>query len=131
MNVKMNGNLYEAEWLDHVYVYPIAADAGTSIGSAMAYQYNVNGSLRNKPIKNVYLGNSFSDNDIEQIVSKCKLAYSKPENLEAEIAKEIADGKIVGWFQMGMEAGQRALGARSILADPRTITLKRYCKCSY
>jgi len=121
MNVKMNGNLYEAEWLDHVYVYPIAADAGTSIGSAMAYQYNVNGSLENKPIKNVYLGNSFSDNDIEQIVSKCKLAYTKPENLEAEIAKEIFDGKIIGWFQIGMEAGQRALGARSILADPRTI----------
>lgn len=122
MNVKMNGKLYESEWLDNVYVYPIAADAGTSIGSAMAYQYNVNGSLENKPIKNVYLGNSFSDDEIEQVVSKCKLIYSKPENLEAEIAKEIADGKIVGWFQMGMEGGQRALGARSILADPRTTT---------
>ncbi|HMG67350.1 MAG TPA: carbamoyltransferase C-terminal domain-containing protein, partial [Chitinophagaceae bacterium] len=120
MNVKMNGNLYEADWLDNVYVYPIAADAGTSIGSAMGYQYTINGTLKSKPIKNVYLGNSFSDHEIEQIVSKCKLTYSKPENLEAEIAREIADGKIVGWFQMGMEGGQRALGARSILADPRT-----------
>ncbi|MGZ5189383.1 MAG: carbamoyltransferase family protein [Flavisolibacter sp.] len=120
MNVKMNGNLFESKWLDAVYVYPVASDAGTSIGAGMAYQYQVNGGLKNKPIKNVYLGNSFSDKEIEQILQKCKLPYIIPKNLEALIAKEIAGGKIIGWFQMGMEAGQRALGARSILADPRT-----------
>jgi carbamoyltransferase len=119
MNVKMNGTLFETNWLDSVYVYPVASDAGTSIGAGMAHQYQVNGGLQNKPIKNVYLGNSFSDNEIEQFLLKCKLPYTIPKNLELYVAKEIADGKIIGWFQMGMEAGQRALGARSILADPR------------
>jgi carbamoyltransferase len=120
MNVKMNGNLFESEWLDSVYVYPVASDAGTSIGAGMAYQYLVNGeSLDNRPIRNVYLGNSFSDEEIEQVLIKLKLPYTKPENLEGDIAQLITAGNIVGWFQMGMEAGQRALGARSILADPR------------
>ena len=120
MNVKMNGNLFESDWLDKVYVYPVASDAGTSIGAGMAHQYQVKGFLANKPVRDVYLGNSFSDAEIEQILIRCKLPYLVPADLEREIAKEIADGKIVGWFQMGMEAGQRALGARSILADPRT-----------
>jgi carbamoyltransferase len=121
MNVKMNGNLFECDWLDSVYVYPIASDAGTSIGAGMAYQYQVKGTLVNKPIKNVYLGNSFSDVEIAALLDKLKLAYTIPENLEAEIAREITDGKIIGWFQLGMEGGQRALGARSILADPRLV----------
>jgi carbamoyltransferase len=120
MNVKMNGNLFEVNWLDTVYVYPVASDAGTSIGAGMAYYYEVNGGLKNTPIQNVYLGNSYSDDEIEQVVKKCNLTYSIPESLESFVAKKITEGKIIGWFQMGMEAGQRALGARSILADPRT-----------
>jgi carbamoyltransferase len=120
MNVKMNGNLFETDWLDTVYVYPIASDAGTSIGAGMAYYYEVNGGLKNAPIQNIYLGNSFTDDEIEQTLKKCNLPYTIPKNLELFVANKIAEGKIIGWFQIGMEAGQRALGARSILADPRT-----------
>ena len=79
MNVKMNGNLFESDWLDTVYVYPVSSDAGTSIGAGMAYQYQVNGGLKNKPIRNVYLGNSFSDSEIEQILLKCKTSLYYPK----------------------------------------------------
>lgn len=124
MNVKMNGNLFESNFLDSVYVYPVAADAGTSIGAAMAHQYNRKVKYTNKPISNVYLGNEFSDQEIEQILVKCKIPYQKPRSLEKFVANKLAKSKIVGWFQAGMEAGQRALGARSILADPRKIALR-------
>ena len=124
MNVKMNGNLFESDFLDKVYVYPVAADAGTSIGAGMALQYNLNQLPENQSISNVYLGNSYSDSEIEEIIQKCKLSYTKPINLESEIAKYLESGNIIGWFQSGMEAGQRALGARSILADPRKTELR-------
>lgn len=124
MNVKMNGNLFESNFLDSVYVYPVAADAGTSIGGAMALQYKNGIKYKNSKISHVYLGNSFTDNEIKKILEKCQITYQCPRNLEAYVANVLASGKIVGWFQTGMEAGQRALGARSILADPRKIKLR-------
>jgi len=124
MNVKMNGNLFESDFLDSVYVYPVAADAGTSIGAGMALQYQLGEQLVNKAILDVYLGNSYPDSEIEEILIKCKLDFEKPTDLELHVASELSKGKIVGWFQSGMEAGQRALGARSILADPRNTELR-------
>jgi len=124
MNVKMNGNLFESNFLDTVYVYPVAADAGTSIGGAMALQYKNGIKYKNSKISHVYLGNSFTDNEVKKILEKCQITYQCPRNLEAYVANALASGKIVGWFQTGMEAGQRALGARSILADPRKIKLR-------
>lgn len=121
MNVKMNGNLFESQFLDSVFVYPVAADAGTSIGGAMALQYTNGVTFTNTPLTNVYWGNSYTDSEIENALNKCQIKFSKQNNLEEYVAQEIASGKIIGWFQTGMEAGQRALGARSILADPRNI----------
>lgn len=119
LNVKMNGNLFETDLVDTVYVYPIASDCGTSVGAAMAHQLNVNGTLVNRPIKNVYLGNAFSDIEIERTLLACKLPFTKPQDLAAFVAKNLTENKIIGWFQGRMEGGQRALGARSILADAR------------
>ena len=74
-----------------------------------------------------YLGPSFSDNEIEQVLNSLNANYKKyPENeLIEKIAKELADGKTTGWFQGRMEFGPRALGARSIIADPRSEKMQR------
>lgn len=117
MNVKMNGSLFESDWLEKIYIYPIASDSGTSIGAGMAHQYNLHGQLKNNTIENVYLGNAYSDIEIEEILKRCHLNFEKPENIGKYVAQQIANNKVVAWFQEGMEGGQRALGARSILAN--------------
>ncbi|WP_367866943.1 carbamoyltransferase [Pedobacter sp. WC2423] len=124
MNVKMNGALFESDWIQKMYVYPIASDSGTSIGAGMALYYNLEGNLQNQPLGHVYLGNKYSDREIEVILMRCQLKFFKPENLEGYVAQQIADNKVIGWFQLGMEGGQRALGARSILANPLNIESK-------
>jgi carbamoyltransferase len=69
-------------------------------------------------------GPQYSNDEVLEVLKKFNLSYEKPEEIEKDAAKLIADGKIIGWFQGRMEAGKRALGDRSILADPRSIELK-------
>ena len=79
---------------------------------------------RNYEFKNIYLGPSYSETEIKEYLTKKKLKYSKSENLFLETAKILSEGKIIGWFQDKMEGGPRALGNRSILADPRNESIK-------
>jgi carbamoyltransferase len=72
-------------------------------------------------LKHLYLGPTWSDDDIEQQVKSCGLTDRKCEDISFETARILADGKVVGWFQGRLEGGPRALGGRSILADPRRI----------
>ena len=120
LNVKMNGNLFDSGIVDDLFVYPICADAGSSIGAAMALTYQLIGH-KNKKLTNLYLGNYFSDDEINEILVKCNLKFSQKDSIEKSTARLISEGKIVGWFQEKMEGGPRALGARSILADPRFV----------
>ena len=71
-----------------------------------------------------YLGPSFSENDIENLLNEYKLKYYKSKNICKETAKLLSKGKIIGWFQGKSELGPRALGSRSVLADPRNIKNK-------
>jgi carbamoyltransferase len=119
MNVKMNGNLFQSDVIDDVFAYPLCADLGQSIGAAMALRYELAG-LSNTRLTNLYLGPDFSESKIEELLIGCKVSYRKCGNIARECAALLAQGKIVGWFQGRMEAGPRALGARSILADPRS-----------
>jgi carbamoyltransferase len=73
-----------------------------------------------EPLTNVYYGDEFEAQEIREFLETNKIDYYEPENLEREIAEKIANKKLVGWFQDRMEMGPRALGNRSILADPRT-----------
>jgi carbamoyltransferase len=74
-----------------------------------------------EPMTNVYFGPQYSDDDIEDVLAEIKLDYRKSDDVVAAIAQEIADGSLVGWFQGRLEVGPRALGNRSILADPRSV----------
>ncbi len=124
LNCIMNQKIHETNLFKNIFIQPIASDAGTSIGGAYYLYNSILNYKRNYEFKNIYLGPSYSEAEIEEYILNKKLKYSKPENLFLETAKILSEGKIIGWFQDKMEGGPRALGNRSILADPRNDNIK-------
>ena len=124
LNCIMNQKIYETGLFKNIFIQPIASDAGTSIGGAYYLYNSILNYKRNYEFKNIYLGPSYSETEIKEYLTNRKLKYSKSENLFLETAKILSEGKIIGWFQDKMEGGPRALGNRSILADPRNESIK-------
>jgi len=120
LNVKMNGRIRQSGLFDDMFVFPIPSDSGSAIGAALGVYRELTG-RRPKPLEHLYLGPSFSDEEIELQLKSCGIAYRVCDDIAEATADLLAQGKVVGWFQGRMEAGPRALGARSILADPRAI----------
>lgn len=120
LNVKMNGTLFTSGLVDDIFAHPLCADAGVSIGAAMVLEY-FKEELELSRLQDVYFGPSYDDDEIERVLKACKLPYTKKESIAKSAAELIAQGKVVGWFQGHMEGGPRALGNRSILADPRHV----------
>ena len=120
LNVKMNSRLRQSGLFDDVFVFPIPSDSGTAIGAALGVYHELTGK-RPQPLEHVYLGPAFTDEDIELQLESCGLVYRVCDDIADATAELLSQGKVVGWFQGRMEAGPRALGARSILADPRAI----------
>ncbi len=118
LNVKLNGNLFASGRIDDIFIHPLCSDTGMAIASAMTVEYQ-RGTLRRQPIEHVSLGPGYGDGEIEAILKACKLDYTRPECIERTVAGLLDRGLVVGWFQGRMEGGPRALGNRSILADPR------------
>jgi len=124
LNCIMNQKIYETNLFKNIFIQPIASDAGTSIGGAYYLYNSMLDYKRNYEFKNIYLGPSYSETEIKEYLTNKKLKFSKSENLFLETAKILSEGKIIGWFQDKMEGGPRALGNRSILADPRNENIK-------
>lgn len=120
MNVKMNGNLFASGLVDDVFPHPLCSDTGQAIGGPLAVLAE-SGRLQSSRLRDLYLGPEYSDEEIRSVLVACKLPFTEEPAVEEKVAQLIADGRVVGWFQGRMEAGPRALGARSILADPRRI----------
>jgi carbamoyltransferase len=120
LNVKMNSRLRQSGLFEDVYVFPIPSDSGTAIGAAAGVYHELTG-RRPQPLEHLYLGPAFSDAEIEQQISSCGLRYRVCEDIAEAAAELLCEGKVLGWFQGRMEGGPRALGGRSILADPRAI----------
>lgn len=117
LNCKMNKRVLEADAVDDVFIQPVAHDAGLAVGGGMIdWQPDMVPNL-----STVYWGPEFSSEAIEELLRINKIEYEKPDDLEQRVAEQIADGELVGWFQGRLEMGPRALGNRSILADPRTV----------
>jgi carbamoyltransferase len=119
LNSKANGKILTSGLIDKIFVQPAAADDGVAIGAALAPYMDSGGRLPNKIMRHAYLGPSFEDAEIEKTLQTYKLRFARLENPEAGAAELLSRGKILGWFQGRMEFGPRALGNRSILADPR------------
>ena len=118
---------------DNVHVPPSPGDAGSAVGCAQYLYYtyhNNNRAIENDQAKviseNVYVGPSFTNQDIQTFLDSKNIDYKKLDSIELlqKTAKLIAEGNIVGWYQGKMEWGPRALGCRSILADPRKAEMK-------
>ncbi len=126
LNCVANGMIFERSDFRDVYVQPAAHDAGTSFGAALYVQHQILGQPRSFQLRHVYWGPEYGDAEIRQVLTESNTTWKQlsEDELVARTAQQIADGKIVGWFQGRMEFGPRALGNRSILADPRSRDMK-------
>lgn len=126
LNCVVNGKLEAAKIFDELYIQPASGDSGGAVGSAMAisamYFDESRKIVPNEDVMNgTYLGPYFSAKEIELMSRKRKAIFTKYDDfveLNAFIAAKLSEGNIIGWFQGRMEFGPRALGNRSILADP-------------
>lgn len=126
LNCVANGMIFERTNFKDVYVQPAAHDAGTAIGAALYVQHQELNLPRCFEMRHVYYGPEYSDAEVLRDLesSRCEYQRLAEEQLIGRTVEAIADGKIVGWFQGRMEFGPRALGNRSILADPRRKDMK-------
>lgn len=118
LNSVMNGRLVRESGFDDLYVMPGAGDNGTSIGAAFVVWNGIKGKPRSFHHDDPYVGTSYSNEEIARIIAECKLQAEYHENIEQVTARLLHEGQIVAWFQGRMEIGPRALGSRSILANP-------------
>jgi carbamoyltransferase len=119
LNSKANGKIAASGLVDRMFVQAAASDDGVALGAALAPYLDHNGKLPNKPMRHGYWGPAFDDEAIESVLRTYKLRYTRLADPASTAAELLSVGKILGWFQGRMEFGPRALGSRSILADPR------------
>ena len=131
LNCVANGKILKEKIFDNVWIQPAAGDAGGSLGAALALWYIDQGNKRTvNPFDDMngsYLGNEFSQNEIENELRSLGANFEtlKYEELIDKTVEFLSNEKAVGWFQGRMEFGPRALGARSILADPRSDLMQK------
>jgi len=119
LNSKANGKIAASGLVENLFVQPAASDDGVALGAALAHYLDDNGKLPHKPMRHGYWGPCFDDEAIESALRPYKLRFARLPDPASTAAELLSDGKILGWFQGCMEFGPRALGSRSILADPR------------
>ena len=132
LNCVINGKLIKEKIFDEIWIQPAAGDAGGAIGAAFAVYYSMLNCHRKvssnfDSMKGSYLGPEFFQNDIEKKLSAMEAVFRtySDDDLIKITAQELVNGKAVGWFQGRMEFGPRALGNRSIIADPRSPSIQK------
>jgi carbamoyltransferase len=119
LNSKANGKIHAAGIVDRIFVQPAASDDGVCLGAVLAPYLDDGAKLPLRKMRHAYLGNECSDAEIEKALQTYKIRATRVADPAAVAAEMLANGKILGWVQGRMEFGPRALGSRSILADPR------------
>ena len=124
LNCVANGKIYKEKIFSNIWVQPASGDSGCSLGAALALCYKINKNIKKKNLdtmKGSYLGPKFSNDEVKQTFQELGAEFEYKGDLELFdfISHKISQGLSVGWFQGRMEFGPRALGNRSILADPR------------
>jgi len=130
LNCVANGKILNDKIFENIWVQPASGDAGGSIGAALSFWFKELGNKRDyykDEMSGSFLGPSFSNNRIEKDLKNLNANFDKLEDNELlpKLAKELSQNKIIGWFQGRMEFGPRALGARSILANPLSEKMQR------
>ena len=123
-NSVANGKIRQRTPFTQVFVPPVPDDSGVSLGAALYVCHQLEGRPREYVMTSNYLGPGYSDAEIQDTLAKFKVRHRVVPNPAAGAAALVEAGKIVGWFQGRLEFGDRALGNRSILADPRDASMK-------
>jgi carbamoyltransferase len=118
LNSVMNGRILRETRFKDLYVMPAAGDNGTSIGAAYYVHNKVLGNADRHHHADPYTGLGYSNDEIEKLLTECKLPYVRSSQVTKDAARMLKDGLILGWFQGRSEIGPRALGNRSIICDP-------------
>lgn len=133
LNCVANGKLFNSGLFRNIFIQPAAGDAGGALGAAQAACHIYFGQERQTPkgldgMRGSYLGPDYSDKEIETVIRKYEAVYQKFEqtaDMCRDVAEKLSEGNVIGWVQGRMEFGPRALGARSILGDPRNEEMQR------
>lgn len=125
LNCSMNGKLALLPIVDEIFVQPAAHDSGTALGAALSVYVEKTGSCPEWRMEHAYWGPEYTNEQIEEALKPFHdITYHKSDDVFTETAKLLSEGKIIGWFQGRSEVGPRALGNRSILADPSRPEMK-------
>jgi carbamoyltransferase len=123
-NGTANGKIVDKTHIKHLWIPPAPSDAGSAIGACVHYLVK-HGALKQRVDKSPFLGPEFYNDQIVKAIKGHKhFKFSSDDALVRNIAKKLKDGKVIGWFQDRIEFGSRALGNRSILADPTSPDMK-------
>ena len=132
LNCVANGVLLREKIFDNIWIQPAAGDAGGALGAALStwylhYKKKRVISTERDEMKGSFLGPEYSDSEIKADLETCGAVYKKltKDELIAEVADALVDKKAIGWMQGRMEFGPRALGGRSIIADPRSPSMQK------
>jgi carbamoyltransferase len=117
LNCVANSHLWREGPFDSVWVQPASGDSGTALGAALRVASDFGDRI--VPMVGADLGRAWSDDDLETRLRNAHIAYERPPDIADAVAAALADDGIVAWFQGASEYGPRALGRRSLLADPR------------
>jgi carbamoyltransferase len=120
LNCVANSRLWAEGPYESVWVQPAAGDAGTALGAALAVARRLGD--RPRPLRTAALGPCWSDVEVRRTLERAGVGWTRPADLSGFVAERLAAGAIVGWFEGRSEFGPRALGHRSLLADPRDRT---------
>jgi carbamoyltransferase len=126
LNCVANGRILRDTDYQSVWVPPCASDSGAPLGSALWHYHQTLGKPRTFHLRHAFHGIGYSESEIAEALGRAGLAYERlnEQELIRQVSCDLAVGKIVGWFQGRSEVGPRALGNRSILADPRDVGMK-------
>lgn len=128
LNCVANYEIFKKTGIEKIFIQPASGDDGQCLGNAYLGYFIKKKSGKRKEVSSFYLGKRYSDVDIKRVIDNYsdKIEYTESKTLYKTVAKLIASGKIIGWFQGGSEFGPRALGNRSIFADPRDYKMKSH-----
>jgi carbamoyltransferase len=124
LNSVMNTRILEEAGFDDVWIQPAAGDAGNALGAALWVWHEHLGHPRSWTMTDAFHGEAWSEDDCATALRRAGVAFERVGSAPAEAARRLSEGKVVGWFEGRAEAGPRALGARSILADPRRAEMR-------
>lgn len=123
LNANTNGRIIDSGLVEEAFIQPASNDAGVALGAAILAARE-SGDRIKVEFKHAYWGPSYSNEEIEGMLTNWKVKYEYNEDIEGVVAESLAKGNIVGWLRGRMEIGPRALGGRSILADPSNPKMK-------